>query len=68
MKKFLKRFWQEEEGMETIEVVVIIAVLLTIALIFRKTIVKFVTNLTGKLFTGEEDLTNTEYTPPTEGE
>lgn len=47
---FLKRFLGEEDGMETIEVVVIIAVLVTIALVFRKAITGYVGQLTGKLF------------------
>lgn len=50
MKEFWKRFWKEEDGMETIEVVVIIAVLIAIALIFRKAIVGFVQKLVGQLF------------------
>lgn len=50
MKEFWKRFWKEEDGMETIEVVVIIAVLIAIALIFRKAIVGFVQKLVDQLF------------------
>lgn len=50
MKEFWKRFWKEEDGMETIEVVVIIAVLIAIALIFRKAIVRFVQKLVDQLF------------------
>lgn len=53
MIRFLKDFWQDESGMETIEVVVIIAVLVAIALIFRKAIVQFVNSLTQKLFSPE---------------
>ena len=50
MKEFWKRFWKEEDGMTTIEVVVIIAVLIAIALIFRKGITDFVDDLMQKLF------------------
>lgn len=50
MKEFWKRFWKEEDGMTTIEVVVIIAVLIAIALIFRKGITDFVNDLMQKLF------------------
>lgn len=38
----LKQFWQEEEGMATVEIVVILAVLVSIALIFRGQIIEFV--------------------------
>lgn len=51
---FLKRFLCEEDGMETIEVVVIIAVLVTIALVFRKSITGYVTQLTDKLFSDDK--------------
>lgn len=50
MKEFWKRFWKEEDGMETIEVVVIIAVLIAVALIFRKGIIDFVNDLMQKIF------------------
>lgn len=59
---FLKRFLREEDGMETIEVVVIIAVLVTIALVFRNSITGFVGNLTENLFSenNKEDWTATD--------
>lgn len=38
----LKRFFKEEEGMGTVEMVMIIAALMCVALLFRKSIVKFV--------------------------
>ena len=50
MKEFWKRFWKEEDGMETIEVVVIIAVLIAVALIFRKGIIDFVNDMMQKIF------------------
>lgn len=46
MGNMLKEFWQEEEGMGTVEIVLIIAVLVSIALIFRNQVIDFVrTNL-----------------------
>ena len=59
---FLKRFFREEDGMETIEVVVIIAVLVTIALVFRNSITGFVGKLTENLFSenNEKDWTTTD--------
>ncbi len=65
MIRFLKDFWQDESGMETIEVVVIIAVLVAIALIFRKAIVNFVGKLTQTLFSDSnaKDWTDPNQTP-----
>ena len=42
MLSLVKGFLKEEEGMGTVEVVLILAVLVTIALIFRKTITEWV--------------------------
>lgn len=50
MKELWTRFWTEEDGLGTVEIVVIIAVLITIALIFRRTIVQYVENMTDTLF------------------
>ena len=41
----LKRFLKEEEGMGTVEIVMIIAALVAVALIYREAIVEFVTNM-----------------------
>lgn len=50
----LKRFWQEEEGLATVEIVVILAVLVSVALIFRTQIIEFVSNSLENLL-GEAD-------------
>ena len=50
MLDMIKRFLKEEDGLGTVEIVIIIAVLVGIALIFRKYIVAFVTNLLNKIF------------------
>lgn len=41
----LKKFWQEEEGITTVEILLILAVLVIIAVLFRKTIVQWVENI-----------------------
>lgn len=41
----LKKFWQEEEGITTVEILLILAVLVIIAVMFRKTIVAWVENI-----------------------
>lgn len=47
---FLKKFLREEDGMETIEVVVIVGVLLAIALIFKDAIGSFAQRLINTVF------------------
>ena len=46
----LKRFWNEEEGMGTVELIIIIGILVAIALVFRKAIMSFVNDLIKKFF------------------
>ena len=46
----IKRFLKEEDGLGTVEIVVIIAVLVGIALIFRDAIIKFVTDIMKSVF------------------
>lgn len=50
MKDMLARFIREEDGIGTVEIVVIIAVLVGIALIFRDAIIKFVTEIMKSVF------------------
>lgn len=54
MKKLLKRFCREEDGMGTVEVIIIIAVLVAVALLFKDGITKFVQNLMDQFFTVPE--------------
>ena len=48
--KLLKKFLSEEDGIETVEGVVIIGILLAVALIFKKRITQFATDLMDKVF------------------
>jgi len=50
----LKRFMQEEDGMGTVEIVIIIAVLVGIALIFRDSIIGFAKDVMQSLFGNPE--------------
>ena len=50
MMKSVKCFLKEEEGMGTIEIVVIIAVLVALALLFKDRISTFATALMDKFF------------------
>jgi len=51
------RFIKEEDGLGTVEIVIIIAVLVGIALIFRHSIVKFVTKIIDQVF-GNDNINN----------
>ncbi|NMA34167.1 MAG: hypothetical protein GX940_06400 [Clostridiaceae bacterium] len=57
MRKMLKCFLSEEDGLGTVEIVVIIAVLVGIALIFRDAIIKFVTDIMKSIF-ASDSITN----------
>ena len=54
MKDMMKRFWNEEEGFGTVELVILIGVLVAIALIFRKAVISFVNGLINKFFKSSE--------------
>ena len=54
MLKLLKNFIREEEGMGTVEIVIIIAVLVSVALIFRKAIVGWVTTTIASIFSSAD--------------
>ncbi len=51
----IKSFLKEEEGMGTVEIVIILAVLVSIALIFRNTIIKFVQDTLKSILGGSGD-------------
>lgn len=52
----LRSFLRDESGMGTIEVVVIVAILVGLALVFRKGITEFVNSLMGDLFNTPDEL------------
>ena len=45
----IKTFWQEEEGMGTVEILMIVGVLVAIAVFFRTKIFAWVKDLTGQV-------------------
>ncbi len=55
MKEILKNLIKEEDGMGTVEIVIIIAVLVGIALIFRDAIINFAVKLMKNIF-GDESI------------
>ncbi len=46
----LRDFWNEEDGMGTVEMVLIIAALVAIALLFRKAILDFIKGALANVF------------------
>lgn len=50
MLNMIKSFIKEEDGLGTVEIVIIIAVLVGIALIFRQAIVNFVVKIINQVF------------------
>lgn len=48
--EMLKRFYSEEEGMGTVEIVMIIAALMCIALLFRKQVYQFANSIMNQVF------------------
>ncbi len=59
MENLMKGFWEEEDGMGTVEIVLIIAVLVSIALIFRKQVIAFVSSNLESIF-GQADASVTD--------
>jgi len=48
--ELLKKFYEEEEGMGTVEIVMIIAALMCVALLFRKQVFSFANSIMEKVF------------------
>lgn len=45
MTNWMKKFWKDEEGLQTLEIMLIIAVIVVIALAFRKQVMAWVDSL-----------------------
>ena len=48
LAEFIKGFFYEEDGIQTIEMVIILVVLVSIAFVFRKTMVQWYNELIGE--------------------
>lgn len=57
MNKLVKNFFKEEDGLGTVEIVIIIAVLVGLALIFRKQIYSLVNQIFERIFGNAGDAT-----------
>jgi hypothetical protein len=60
IQDILKKLWQDEDGLGTLEILLIVAVLVAIAIIFRKWIVHWFNQLVGSANT---DLNGSTVTP-----
>lgn len=58
MKRYLVQLWKEEEGMGTVEIVIITAILVGLALLFREQIITFLNSILSKTFTNGESIFN----------
>ena len=58
--ELLKNFYEEEEGLGTVEMVVLLAVLVSIALMFRKQVMFFVSSNLEKIFQDADASVKTE--------
>ena len=63
--KMLKEFWTEEDGITTVEILLVLAVLIIIAMLFRKTIMEWVQNMLGNIFTNVDPETMNQTPTPT---
>ena len=63
--KMLKEFWAEEEGIAVVEILLILAVLIVIAILFRKTIINWVEKMLDSIFKNADptEQTNELATP-----
>ncbi len=61
----LRKFWEEEDGMGTVEIVMIIAALMCIALLFRSQIIGFAQKIMGSVF--DDSLVTAPEDPGPEG-
>lgn len=65
MANLIKSFLKEEDGMGTVEIILIIAVLVGIALLFRARIIEFVNNMIEKIFPNNNLGDNNDIVTPT---
>jgi Flp pilus assembly pilin Flp len=62
LKKILIAFLKEEDGLGTVEIILIIAVLVGVALIFRNQLINFVNKVIGKVLPDPDSIQNNKET------
>jgi len=65
MKSLVKNFLKEEDGLGTVEIVIIIAVLVGLAIIFREVIFSFLQQLLKKVVEGSDKAVDKPTSVPT---
>ena len=45
LKMFMSKLWKEEEGLGTLEILLIVAVLVAVAMLFGNTLIEWVTDI-----------------------
>jgi Flp pilus assembly pilin Flp len=60
MIQALQRFWRDERGIGTLEIIIIIAVLVLVAIAFRKWIISWVTDLFDQTNSTIQEIDNKE--------
>lgn len=68
MMNVLKGLIKEDDGISTVEIVVIIAILVGIALLFRKSITAYVTKVIENFIDTAPDVENADANAPLPGE
>ncbi len=58
MIKMLGRFLKEEDGINTVEIVIIIAILVGVALLFKKQVLGLINTIFGNISNETTDLTD----------
>jgi Flp pilus assembly pilin Flp len=64
MLQALKNFFKDEDGISTVEIVVIIAILVGIALLFKNSIISFVKKIIGNFIETDINLQEIESQAP----
>ncbi len=57
MKKILREFWQNEEGVGVVEVILILVVLIALVIIFKEELTELVSTIFGSISEGVEVIT-----------
>jgi Flp pilus assembly pilin Flp len=63
VKDKIKQFWKDEDGVGTLELLMIIAVIVIIAIAFRKWIMKWLEELFSKADAGVSDQLKNDFSP-----
>ena len=64
MKKLIMKFVKDEKGINTVEIVVLVAIAIGLALIFRDQITNFLQVIFGKIFNADAIIPTSPTTTP----